>query len=222
MKNHCILISLLLIVLVVGCNNQEKHTQKATPKKKRKYTTENSILQYTSPEIKYDNLTFLFKFYYDNTGYLLNKIEVYNNENIYQTIPTHKAIEDRKIYFKDWNFDGYKDISIIINQGSGGTNYCIWNYNPKVKKFIFNKDLSDVLGLEMDSTSKHIIFHYRVGWQEELWDTLIYKKSKLVFIKGMRQQQWNDEKGNQWRKRTFNKIINHRCVTKVDSIIIEQ
>lgn len=222
MKNNFKLISLLLIMLVVGCNNQEKNIQKAAPKNKRKYATKNSVIQYTSSKIKYDKLTFSFKFYYDKTGCLLNKIEVCTNENIYQTIPIHIAIEDRKIYFKDWNFDGYKDISIIINQGSGGTNYCIWNYNPKVKKFIFNKDLSDVLGLEMDSISKYIIFHYRAGWQEELWDTLIYKKSKLVFIKGMRQQQWNNEKGNQWRKRTFNRIINHRFVTKVDSCIIKQ
>ena len=222
MKKKFKLISLLLIMLVVGCNNQEKNTQKTTIKNKRKYATKNRVIQYTSSKIKYDKLTFSFKFYYDKTGCLLNKIEVCTNENIYQTIPIHIAIEDRKIYFKDWNFDGYKDISIIINQGSGGTNYCIWNYNPKVKKFIFNKDLSDVLGLEMDSISKYIIFHYRAGWQEELWDTLIYKKSKLVFIKGMRQQQWNDEKGNQWRKRTFNRIINHRFVTKVDSCIIKQ
>jgi hypothetical protein len=208
----------------VGCNNHAKKNQKAITKKIQEKVVVDKILNYPASGIKYDDLTFSFNFYFDDkTGYILNKIEVCSKDKIYQTIKTSDTlfIGDKKINFRDWNFDGYKDISIINNIGSGGISYSIWNYNPKVKKFIYNKEL-EAIGLEMDSISKCIIFHYRGGWQEEFWDTLKYKKDKLVFVKGMWQNQWNDEKGNQWRKRTYNRIINNRNVRKVDSCIIKE
>ena len=216
-------ISLLLIVLTVGCNNHAKKNQKATLQKTQKKVVKNNILKYPSSGIKYDDLTFSFNFYFDETGYILKKIEVCSKDKIYQTLLTCDTLytEDKKISFRDWNFDGYKDISIINNIGSGGISYSIWNYNPIVKQFIYNKDL-EAIGLEMDSISKYIIFHYRGGWEQEFWDTLKYKKDKLVFVKGMWQYQWNDEKGNQWRKRIYNKIINNRSVRKVDSCIIKE
>ena len=224
MRSFCKYLSLLIIVLAVGCNNHAKKNQKATQQKTQKKVVENTILNYPSSGIKYDNLTFSFNFYFDDkTGYILNKIEVCNKDKIYQTIKITDTLftEDKKISFRDWNFDGYKDISIVNSEGSGGISYSIWIYNPKVKQFIYNKEL-DAIGLEMDSISKYIIFHYRGGWQEEFWDTLKYKKEKLVYVKGMKQEQWNDEKGNQWRKRTYNRIINNRYVRKVDSCIIKE
>ncbi len=214
------------MVITISCNNKDKNTsikkiQKTNSIKNQYKADENSIVKYPSSGIKYDHLTFSFKFYFDKAGYILNKIEVCSKDKIYQTISANKTIEEKKIWFKDWNFDGYKDVTILNNQGSGRTVYWIWNYKPETKQFIYNKDLSDVLGLEMDSISQSIIFHYRGGWQEEFWDTLKYKKTKLVFVKGMYQQQWNDAKGNQWRKRTYKRIINHRSLTKVDSCIVK-
>ena len=217
-------ISLLIIILTVSCNNHAKKNQKAITKKIQEKVIEDKVLNYPSFGIKYDDLTFSFNFYFDDkTGCILKKIEVCTKDKIYQTILTCDTlfIEDKKISFRDWNFDGYKDISIINCVGSGGISYSIWNYNPKVKQFIYNKKL-EAIGLEMDSISKYIIFHYRGGWEQEFWDTLKYKKEKLVFVKGMWQYQWNDEKENQWRKRIYNKIINNRSVIKVDSCIIKE
>ena len=61
--------------------------------------------------------------------------------------------------------------------------YWIWNYDPKRGKYFYNKDLSEVLGLEMDSEQKLILFHYRGGDQEEYWDYYEYKNNELVYIK---------------------------------------
>ena len=47
----------------------------------------------------------------------------------------------------------------------------------------FNKELSEVLGLEIDIAGKFIIFHYSEGYPEEYWDTLQYKKNKLSRLK---------------------------------------
>lgn len=217
LKNYTILFSVVFILIAIGCDKIDKKNEKVNSKNNQHPIADKK----NTPIIKYDHLTYSFQLYFDRTGHLLNKIEICSEEKIYQTIKVNKIVEVKKIIFIDWNFDGYKDISIINNQGSGGTNYFIWNYNPITKQFIYNRDLSNVMGLEIDSISKHIIFHYRAGWQEEYWDTLKYKKSKLVFIKGMHQQQWNDEKGNQWRKRTFKKLIDRKYITKIDSSIIQ-
>lgn len=31
----------------------------------------------------------------------------------------------------DWNFDGYKDITVLDNCGTGGCAYWIWNYSKR-------------------------------------------------------------------------------------------
>jgi hypothetical protein len=216
MKNYRFLFSAVYILLTFGCNNLEKKNDKINSINYKN----NQVSINITPRIKYDKTFFLFQLNYDSTGYFLNKIEVYSDDKIHQIIKVNKIIESKRMSFVDWNFDGYKDITIINSQGSGGTNYSIWCYNPNDKKFIYNSDLSDKLGLEIDSISKYIIFHYRAGWQEEYWDTLKFNNSKLVFIKGMYQQQWNDEKGKQWRKRTNRKIIDRKYIDKIDSCII--
>ena len=216
MKNYRILFSAVFVLLAFGCNNREKKNDKINSINYKNNQASINII----PRIKFDKTYFSFQLNYNSTGYFLNKIEVYSDDKIHQIIKVNKIVESKKMSFVDWNFDGYKDITIINSQGSGGTNYSIWCYNANDKKFIYNSDLSDTLGLEIDSISKYIIFHYRAGWQEEYWDTLKYNKSKLVFIKGMYQQQWNDEKGKQWRKRTYRKIIDRKYIDKIDSCVI--
>jgi hypothetical protein len=92
----------------------------------------------------------------------------------------------------------------------------IWNYSPKQKKFEYNSILSDVLGLEMDSVSKYIVFHYRGGYQEERWDTMKYVNNKLVFVKGLFR-----ERGANWAFFTRSKMVNNRIVITQDSSLIK-
>jgi hypothetical protein len=121
----------------------------------------------------------------------------------------------------DWNFDGHKDISVLYNCGSGGCAYWIWNYSSKENRYIYNKELSEVLGLEIDTTDQYIVLHFRAGYSEENWDSLKYKDNKLIFVKGLYRVRWNDSLGNSWVKNTYSKRINKVVITKTDSFIIK-
>lgn len=48
-----------------------------------------------------------------------------------------------------------------------------------------------------------------------------YKNNKLLFVKGLARERWNDEVGNAWVKNTYSKMINNVLVTKTDSLIIK-
>ena len=163
--------------------------------------------------------TFSFKFNMDSAGDLLKTIGVYSSNKLVQKIIANKDIEQNKFELIDWNFDGYKDISVLYGCGSGGCNYWIWNYSPKLNKYIYNKELSEVIGLELDTFHQYIIFHYRAGFSEENWDTLKYKDNKLSFVKGLYRERWNDSQGNLWVKQTFSKLINNVMEIKTDSFI---
>ncbi len=160
-----------------------------------------------------------FKFNLDSTGNLLKTIRVYSGNKLVQRIIANKVIEHHKFELIDWNFDGYKDISVLYGCGSGGCNYWIWNYSPKLNKYIYNKELSEVIGLEIDSFNQYVVFHYRAGFSEENLDTLTYKDNKLSFVKGLYRERWNDSKGNLWVKHTFSKLINNVLEIKTDSFI---
>ncbi|MBG7610668.1 hypothetical protein IU405_00210, partial [Polaribacter sp. BAL334] len=116
--------------------------------------------------------TLSFKFNTDSSGYYLKTINIYSDGILYQKINANKDIENKKFQLIDWNFDGFKDITVLNNCGSGGCSYWIWNYAPKYDKYIYNKELSEVLGLEIDTLNKFIVFHYRAGFHEEVWDTM--------------------------------------------------
>ena len=163
--------------------------------------------------------TFSFKFNMDSAGDLLKTIGVYSSNKLVQKIIANKDIAQNKFELIDWNFDGYKDISVLYGCGSGGCNYWIWNYSPKLNKYIYNKELSEVIGLELDTFHQYIIFHYRAGFSEENWDTLKYKDNKLSFVKGLYRERWNDSQGNLWVKQTFSKLINNVMEIKTDSFI---
>lgn len=162
-----------------------------------------------------------FKFNIDSSGAILNSIFVYLKSNKVQEIIVNKKIDNKEFQLVDWNFDGYKDISVKSNCGSGGCTYWIWDYIPKRKTFFYNKELSDRIGLEIDTISKYIIFHYRAGYSEENWDSFQYQNNKLLFVKGLLQERWNDLNGQTWIKRTKTKMINNKSIITVDSNIIK-
>jgi len=163
--------------------------------------------------------TFSFKFNTDSSGYYLKSINIYAENILVQKITANKDIESKKFQLIDWNFDGFKDITVLNNCGSGGCAYWIWNYSQKEQKYIYNKELSEVLGLEIDIPNKYIVFHYRAGYPEEFWDTLQYKNDKLQFVKGLFRERFNDSLGNSWVKNTYKKLVDEVIITKVDSFI---
>jgi hypothetical protein len=161
-----------------------------------------------------------YKFNIDSTNDFLKSIIVYADFKEMQKINVNQRVEGNKFQLIDWNFDGYKDISVLSNSGSGGSTYFIWNYIPKSSKYVYNKDLSENLGLEIDSISKYIIFHYRAGYPEEKWDTFSYVNNKLHFLKGVYQERFSDGK-NDWVKRSRSIILNNKLIETVDSFIVK-
>jgi hypothetical protein len=159
-----------------------------------------------------------YKFNVDGCCFL-KSIFVYSDTIKIQKIIVNEEIEPIENQFQllDWNFDGYEDISVLIDNGNGGWTYLIWNYSPKSGKYYYNKELSERMGLEIDTKSRFIIFHIDAGYEDEWWDTLRYKNNKLTFVKGLYQKGWNDSRGNLWFKRTHTKIINNKPIITIDS-----
>ena len=220
-------VLLMAVMIFCSCNSSNSNSEND---KKRPVDSSNviSIINNFSgsesrdsiPPTKINELKMLsFKFNVDSSGYLLKTISIYSNNKQIQRIIANKEIYRNEFQLIDWNFDGYKDISVLYNCGSGGCAYWIWNYSSKENRYIYNKELSEVVGLEIDTTDQYIVFHYRTGYSEENWDSMKYKDHKLLFVKGLYREKWNDSRGNSWVKNTYSKMIKNVVITKTDSFI---
>lgn len=161
-----------------------------------------------------------FEFDLDTSKNLLKTITVHKDNKKHQTIKVNKIPEIPLYYLIDWNFDGYKDITVLQQCGSGGCSYWIWNYSDKTKKYYYNTELSEKTGLEIDSLNELILIHFRGGWTTETWDTLKYIDDKLTLINGLTVERGVADSGKIWITRTHKNRINNRLVTKVDSPVI--
>jgi len=224
-----IAILIMIILVCYACNTRDgksNNNELITKDTVHTVPIENNFLSKLSrdsiPPTKIDGDKFLsFKFNIDSSGYLLKTINVYFENIQIQNIIADKEIQFKEFQLIDWNFDGMKDITVLNNCGSGGCAYWIWNYSPKTNKYIYNKELSGVLGLEIDTTDQFIVFHYRTGFSEEYWDSLRYINNKLQFVKGLYRERWNDSLGNSWVKNTYSKMNNKVVITHIDSFISE-
>lgn len=169
---------------------------------------------------------FSYKFNIDSSKQLLKSIIIYSDNIKVQEIVANKEMWNNgnveKFQLIDWNFDGFKDITVLYNCGSGGCAYWIWNYSENDGKYYYNSELSEKLGLEIDITSKYIIKHYKAGYSEEWWDSLQYVNNELKFIKGLYRERYRDSAGNFWEKNSRSKMINNKLVTTIDSLIIQE
>ena len=162
-----------------------------------------------------------YKFNIDTIHFKFNTIYIYENFRKIQDIKVNKELAEYNFKLIDWNFDGFNDITVLSNSGSGGKTYFIWNYSTMDNKYHYNQELSDKIGLEIDNLSKSIVFHYRAGFSEECWDTLQYTNNNLKYVKGTCQQRSTDSFGRDWIKYTHNKMINNKKVITEDSTIIK-
>jgi hypothetical protein len=180
------------------------------------YTVYNDSIYFNQK----NDTNFSYKFIADTSQlFMLSSILVYRGNDLFQEIKANKSIYLKEFRLIDWNFDGYKDISVLNECGSGGRSYWIWLYNPTKFNYVYNQELSRIWGLEQDTLSRSIIHHFRNGANEEKWDTLKFVNEKLVFVKSLYQQRYSDPNGNQWKRQTrhFNK--NNKWVEVVDSLI---
>jgi hypothetical protein len=180
------------------------------------YTVYNDSIYFNQK----NDTNFSYKFIADTSQlFMLSSILVYRGNDLFQEIKANKSIYLKEFRLIDWNFDGYKDISVLNECGSGGRSYWIWLYNPTKFNYVYNQELSRIWGLEQDTLSRSIIHHFSNGANEEKWDTLKFVNEKLVFVKSLYQQRYSDPNGNQWKRQTrhFNK--NNKWVEVVVSLI---
>lgn len=220
MSSFKIYLSCLFILLVLSCNtkkDKELPTEKIQVKEFKDYIViGDSII-----ENKVENMPQLsYSFVSLDSGFILNEIKVFRDSKLVQTITVNEPFDKNQIRLIDWNFDGYKDISVLSNCGSGGCAYIIWEYLPKKEQYLYNKSLSNIMGLEIDTVSKYIVFHNRSGYSEENWDTLKYINNKLEFVKGLYRTRYSNEKGETWLHNYYSKKVGNKIITKEDSSLI--
>jgi hypothetical protein len=162
-----------------------------------------------------------YKFNIDTIDNNLKSIFCYSDLKKVQVILVNKFIDKFKFQFIDWNFDGYNDLTVLSNCGSGGCAYLIWNYSIKNRKYYFNEELSEVLGLEIDTVSKYIVFHNRAGYNLENWDSFKYVNNKLTLVKRFCEEKRTDSVGHSWVKITRKEIINNKSIISSDSFIVK-
>jgi hypothetical protein len=155
----------------------------------------------------------------DQSNNKLSAIVIYEHNKICQQIIVNKIVEQRLFSMVDWNFDGYKDITVLSNSGSGGRSYFIWNYSPDKHRYMYNQDLSEVLGLSMNSEAKQIIFYTREGFAKEGWDSLRYEQNRLTFKGSLLIERWNNPAGKMWTKRTHCYQVRQQEICVEDSVL---
>ena len=182
---------------------------------KSDYSSGDSLANYSIDGVR----QLSFKFNVDTSNLILNSILIYSDKTPIQIIKVDDCIESPDFRLIDCNFDGYKDIVVPFSCGSGGCAYWIWNYSAENGTFYLNEELSERMGLEIDTISKYIIFHYREGWILENWDSMKYINDTLTFVKGFKVERWTDESMNNWVKNTRAKMADSKLVISFDSAI---
>lgn len=226
-----IVITLLFFCSIISCQNAKKmkvsndlkEIKELKKKKEVKFKDETQTKIYKSDSIRDitigKNQKFSFKFISAKDSLHLMKIKIYQDENLIQTIETNKVTHRKQYQFIDWNFDGFLDITVLSNCGSGGCTYWIWNYDPEMKKFVYNKLISGYIGLEIDHDLEQIIFHYREGWRHEFWSFKKYEGEKLKLVKHIDKFVYNYD-GVHWKVTTTEKLVKDKLVMTKDSVIV--
>jgi len=215
--------SFIFSLLLVSCSNSEE--QGDVPKSKENSDdveyVENLENSDTIPPVKIGNgVDFSFKFIRimdpkeDN---LLSSIIVYNKQNLHQKLEVNESDYYNQYKLIDCNFDGFKDIMVLINSGSGGSTYLVWNYDIQTGIYKYNSDLSNVFGLGIDSKNKNVVFRTRGGWQEEGAIYHKYDNGKLVAFKTVEIYRWEDRFGQIWERKKEERIIDEKIYTNIDT-----
>ncbi len=200
MKNKLILA--ITLFAVVSCAEEKKkekaHTieQKARPTLYENYGNDIGKLEFIP---KLDRLR-------------KNSIIVKSGNKVFQTIKL-KAPLPEEFELIDWNFDGFKDVSIRNPSGSAVVNYEVYNYDKVKNRFILNKELLDNY-LKIDSIHQRVVFTFSSGCDIKNRDTMKYENNKLVFEKGLNLTRLPDK----LVRVKSSKMIEGKIIEKIDTI----
>lgn len=60
------------------------------------------------------------------------------------------------MFTQDVNFDGYQDVLLFSDQGSGGVSYHVWVYMPFENRFAYSDEVSGIGNMIVDTDSQRI------------------------------------------------------------------
>lgn len=160
---------------------------------------------------------------YNPASHAVLSIAVFKRGNsspvqIIADIPSDElCLPSRDIEAEDFNFDGYKDISLPVSCGAtGNVSYNAWLFNPSTGTFVLNKELSNVLAnWEIHPRAKEITMYWTGGLAGRLYtkETYEFRHGKLVKVRDEEQKLKDDDeldKEAESHKYHFVKIIRQR------------
>ncbi|NVN99119.1 MAG: ankyrin repeat domain-containing protein [Geobacteraceae bacterium] len=105
--------------------------------------------------------------------------------------------DDDYFALTDINFDGYRDISLLVGWGvTGHRDSSFWLFNPKIGKFAHNKDYDNLGTFSLDEKNKQINTHSNGGHAGAIYSDATYevRGNKPVLIREI-NQDYDDKKG---------------------------
>ena len=153
--------------------------------------------------------TFYFKPKFSKDGIRMRKVDVFHGDSLIQTLKYNGVFY--AIELLDWNFDGYKDFSILESAGATGNYfYQIYLFNPISKKFEQKKGFENWGGF-LDVKNKQLVSHFRSGMDHDSYEYYKIKNGIPVFDHGKVSSTYNsDGKGKYVTKVTRAKMIHNK------------
>ena len=183
----------IVLMLLLSMPSPFTNAQESKPK------ASNNIFEFRiHPQLP----PFQFKLIWRQDDQVVDKIEVYKVGNllpiqVLQSRMDESPFQDSK-YFQaeDINFDGYKDIKLLIMWGATGNlihDYYI--FDPNTGKFVFNKAISDLLDPVPNPDLKELEVYARGGMAGQVYSKRKYKLQWLQPVLIWEEtQDWNNEK----------------------------
>jgi hypothetical protein len=181
-----VLISFFLCSILFNCSNKKDNQNVKVDSDYNLVKMETSSPNFTynifsnedSLHIYYDSILVI-----DANGHNIQSISL-NDKNEWGRLKISKQ-EEFPIYFEDYNFDGFKDLSVtrqISQMANIFSSY--WLFDSKQGEFIYNDQLSSLNSPSFDSLKKEITCSYKSGVNEPVIEE-IYKwaNNKLVRLK---------------------------------------
>lgn len=206
-----IVIVFLLPMIIYSCLGKD-------PKRnnEKELARLDSTKNYLPAEIKNEATadTFIFNIHQDMPDFIfilfanesknIQEIQIYssNDSKLIQNIPQGILLERPPGYdfffTKDYNFDGYKDIALLLEHGAtGNMSYRVWLYNKSKNIFETNDFFEDIDSPILDERKKQITTYLEYGGFDEYYERT-YKLKNNKFILMYEVKHWRDYQGDNY------------------------
>ena len=150
---NCTLVSFCLLLVFVACSQPKQKFDEVVEVKEPK--PEKKVMPNSPFNFAYEEIDEAGNVYYE-----ISEINFTYNKELHSIKHStfffdSTEFENPKIYFKDFNFDGFKDV-MIYKIESGVRNYMFdkYLYNPKTNSFVYHSKLSTLINCQVDTINK--------------------------------------------------------------------